>query len=113
MCTRRELNIILDRLAKSYQAVYGNNLRKIVLYGSYARGDYNDDSDIDVAAIVQGSRPKLQDDLKKVWDCANDLELEYEVLVSPTVIPYDEYEKWKDELPYYRNIENEGVVVNG
>ncbi|MCD8075405.1 MAG: nucleotidyltransferase domain-containing protein [Lachnospiraceae bacterium] len=113
MCTRSELNTILSELAKAYRATYGNRLSKIVLYGSYARGDFRDDSDIDVAAIVKGTRPELQDELKKVWDRANDLELEYEVLVSPTVIPFDEYEEWKESLPYYRNIEREGVAVGG
>lgn len=113
MCTRSELNTILSELAKSYRATYGNRLTRIVLYGSYARGDYRDDSDIDVAAIVKGPRRELQDELKKVWDVSHDLGLEYGIIVSPTVIPYDEYEKMKDDLPYYRNIELEGVTVSG
>ena len=113
MCTRNELNTILNELAKSYRAVYGDNLYKIILYGSYARGDYRDDSDIDVAALVKGSRQELQDDLKAVWERANDLELEYEILVSPTVIPVDEFERYKSDLPYYRNIDNEGILIDG
>ncbi len=113
MCTCNELNTILNELAKSYCATYGNRLSKIILYGSYARGDYHNDSDIDVAAIVKGSRPQLQHDLKKVWEVSHDLGLEYDILVSPTVIPFDEYEEWKEDLPYYRNIENEGVIVSG
>ena len=113
MCTRIELRTILNELEKSYLEAYGSRLSKIILYGSYARGDYRDDSDIDVAAIVKGSRPEIQQELNKVWDKADDLELEYEVIVSPTAIPLDEYEKWKDSLPYYRNIENEGVMIHG
>ncbi|MCC8139330.1 MAG: nucleotidyltransferase domain-containing protein [Lachnospiraceae bacterium] len=113
MCARNELNTILNELAKSYRAVYGDNLYKIILYGSYARGDYRDDSDIDVAALVKGSRQELQDDLKTVWERANDLELKYEILVSPTVIPVDEFERYKSDLPYYRNIDNEGILVDG
>ncbi|MCD8149031.1 MAG: nucleotidyltransferase domain-containing protein [Clostridiales bacterium] len=113
MCTRNELNTILNELVRSYRAVYGDNLYKIILYGSYARGDYHDDSDIDVAALVKGSRQELQDDLKTVWERANDLELEYEILVSPTVIPVDEFERYKSDLPYYKNIDNEGVLIDG
>ncbi|MCD7765180.1 MAG: nucleotidyltransferase domain-containing protein [Lachnospiraceae bacterium] len=113
MCTRSELSKILNELAKSYRNTYGNNLQKIILYGSYARGDYREDSDIDVAAIVKGSRRELQEELKKVWDISHDLGLEYGTIVSPTVIPYDEYEGLKEDLPYYRNIELEGVVVSG
>ncbi|MCD7890107.1 MAG: nucleotidyltransferase domain-containing protein [Oscillospiraceae bacterium] len=113
MCSRHDLDIILDEVAKSYRKTYGNNITKIFLYGSYARGDYHDDSDIDIVAIVKGDRLELQNELKKVWDVSNDLGLEYEVIVSPTVIPYDEFEEWKEDLPYYRNIEKEGIVVGG
>ncbi|MCD8120707.1 MAG: nucleotidyltransferase domain-containing protein [Clostridiales bacterium] len=113
MCTRNELNTILNELAKSYRAVYGDNLYKIILYGSYARGDYRDDLDIDVVALVKGSRQELQDDLKTVWERANDLELEYEILVSPTVIPVDEFERYKSDFPYYRHIDTEGILVDG
>ncbi|MCD7733015.1 MAG: nucleotidyltransferase domain-containing protein [Oscillospiraceae bacterium] len=113
MCSRHDLDIILDEVAKSYRKTYGNNVTKILLYGSYARGDYHDDSDIDIVAIVKGDRLELQNELKKVWDVSDDLGLEYEVIVSPTVIPYDEFEEWKEDLPYYRNIEKEGIVVGG
>ena len=47
---------------------------------------------IDVVAIVRGERQDLQERLKKVWDVSSDLELEYETIVSPTVIPFGEYE---------------------
>ena len=111
MCTESDLKIILRKIAEIYHVVYGDDIVKIVLYGSYARGDYQNDSDIDVAAIVRGERRDLQERLKKVWDISSDLELEYETIVSPTVIPLGEYEKYKDDLPYYRNIQNEGVDI--
>ena len=74
MCTRNELNLILQAMTQAYQAVYGANVVKIILYGSYARGDYQKDSDIDIVAIVQGDREKLQQGLKSVWDISSDLE---------------------------------------
>ena len=58
MCTRNELNLILQAMTQAYQAVYGANVVKIILYGSYARGDYQKDSDIDIVAIVQGRLEK-------------------------------------------------------
>ena len=57
---------ILQAMTQAYQAVYGANVVKIILYGSYARGDYQKDSDIDIVAIVQGDREKLQQGLKSV-----------------------------------------------
>lgn len=112
MCTQNELNLILRKITEVYQSVYGEEIVGIFLYGSYARGDYQPDSDIDVAAIVRGERRSLQDRLKKVWDVSADLELEYGTIVSPTVIPYEEYEKYKNDLPYYKNIAREGVKIS-
>ena len=111
MCSRQDLDIILQEIAGAYRSVYGDNLVKILMYGSYARGDFDTDSDVDVAAIVKGERQNLQNDLKKIWDISSNLELEYETIVSPTVIPFDEYEKYREDIPYYRNIEEEGVIV--
>lgn len=111
MCTKNDLQTILKKISEIYYAVYGEDIVKIVLYGSYARGDYQNDSDIDIAAIVRGERRDLQERLKKVWDISSDLELEYETIVSPTVIPFEEYEKYKEDMPYYRNIQKEGVNI--
>lgn len=111
MCTKNELNIILSKIYNAYQEVYGKQIIKIILYGSYARKDFTCDSDIDIVAIVDGERENLQNELRKIWDVSSELEIEYETIVSPTVIPYKEYTQYKNILPYYRNIEKEGVEI--
>lgn len=111
MCTREEINTILHQMANIYRAIYGDKIVKVVLYGSYARGDNQVDSDIDIVGIVRGERSDLQEQLKKIWDVSAELELEYGTIVSPTVIPFNEFERYKDDLPYYRNILKEGVDI--
>ena len=78
MCSKNELNILLKKLADIYREVYGEDIVRIVLYGSYARGTYDQYSDVDIVAIVNGDRAVLQKKLKSVWDKSADLELEYE-----------------------------------
>ena len=56
MCGKNELDIILKEIVKAYKSVYGDDIVDILLYGSYARGDNTNDSDIDVVAIVRGDR---------------------------------------------------------
>lgn len=111
MCNKNEVNTIIRKIAEVYQRVYGDNVVKIMLYGSYARGDYQSDSDIDIVAIVQGERTDLQKRLCEIWDLSSDLELEYGTIISPSVIPLEEFEKYKNDLPYYRNIQSEGVNI--
>lgn len=111
MCTRSELSVILQKMSEIYRMVYGDRLVKLILYGSYARGDFDSQSDVDIVAIVEGQREELQRQLKCVWDESADLELKYGTILSPTVIPYEEFEKYREDLPYYRNIANEGVEI--
>ncbi len=112
MCTQDNLEKILKKIVIIYRNIYNQNLCDIYLYGSYARGDYNEESDIDIVAIVKGDRQDLQNQLKEIWEAVSDLELDYEVVISPTVIPYSEFETYKDILPYYRNIAKEGVKLS-
>ena len=86
MCTHNELMIILEQMANIYHSVYGS-------------------------AIAHGDRAHLQEGLKTIWDKSSNLELKYGTIVSPTVIPFDEYENYKKDLPYYRNIEAEGIDI--
>ena len=105
------LRDILCSIKQGYKQVYGDDIMDIYLYGSYARGDYEQDSDIDFVAIVKGNRLDLQKKLKFMWDIAADLGLENDIVISPTVIPYNEFLQYQEKLPYYRNIIKEGVKV--
>ena len=111
MCTMVQLKDISSQMVECYRSVYGKSIEGIFLYGSYARGDYDEASDIDMTAIVRGDRQELQQKLKLVWDISVDIGLENDIVVSPTVIPYDEFEAYKDKLPYYMNILKEGRKI--
>lgn len=111
MCTENQVNNISKQISQSYRSVYGDSIVAIYLYGSYARGNYTDESDIDITAIVKGNRIDLQEKLKLVWDVSADIGLENGVVVSPTVIPYAEYEEYREILPYYMNIQKEGKRI--
>lgn len=111
MCTRNQLKSISGQMVAIYRNVYGEAITGVFLYGSYARGDNKEDSDIDIVAIVKGDRILLQDKLRTVWDLSADIGLKNDTVVSPMVIPYDEFEEYKDVLPYYRNIAKEGLRI--
>lgn len=111
MCSRYQLNIVTDKMVKIYREAYGDDIVTILLYGSYARNEQSEQSDVDIVAIVNGNREELQLKLKRIWEESADVSLENDVVISPTVIPFNEYEKYKTELPYYMNIDKEGIKV--
>lgn len=106
------LDAICHRMADSYRKVYGDDIEAIFLYGSYARGDFDETSDLDFVAIVKGDRMDLQNRCHAVWDDSGRMDLEYDVVSTPTVIPSAEFAKYKDSLPYYRNIIKEGRRID-
>ncbi len=111
MCSANKLNEINRQMLDCYRETYGADLRSVILYGSYARGDFDDESDIDYTAIVDGDRRELQQKLKSVWARSAELGMENDVVISPTVSPENEYDQYKEILPYYRNIMEEGQLV--
>ena len=111
MCTNLQLKKLTSDMVQEYRRVYGKDIETILLFGSYARGDQRNDSDVDIVAIVHGERMDLQERLKEIWDVSVDIGLENDVVVSATVIPFDEFEMFKRILPYYINIVKEGVEI--
>ena len=106
-----KLQEILHEYVAKIKSIYEGKLAKVILYGSYARGDYDESSDLDFVALVKGERQNLQSKLDEVWNDTVKMDLEYDVVTSPTVIPVDEFQKYRDELPYYRNIFTEGKRI--
>ena len=93
--------------------MFGNRIKKIILYGSYARGDYEDSSDIDIMILTDMTDEEITEYSEKLWDFAYDIELENDVLLSPTIKNIDKFNYWLKALPFYMNVEREGVVLSG
>ena len=81
------------------------------MYGSYARGDYTENSDIDILILVDISETKIKQSENQIYDGAFDLELKYGKVLSPIIKNQDFFEYWADALPFYRTIKKEGVKV--
>ena len=91
----------------------GSKLTKVIVYGSYARGDYNSSSDVDVMILVKMSDNEIKKIENQVYDLAFDIEMDTGVDISPIIKNEEQYEYWLDTLPFYKNIHEEGVIENG
>lgn len=111
MCNKTTLNKILKEVRRAYENVYGDKLVKVMLYGSYARGDYDNESDIDIVGIVDGEKYDINKDFDSIISRLSDIDLEYNIIVSPDVVSYNDFSKYKDVSGYYRNIEKQGIEI--
>lgn len=105
-------NIINDFILET-RKVLGNSIKKIILYGSYARGDYNKSSDIDIMILIDLEDEKIEEIEERLVDIAFEIELKTKVMISPIVRNIDTYQKRTTFHPFYINVEREGVELNG
>lgn len=103
---------ICRRVVAAYRKAYGDDIEAIYLYGSYARGDYDEESDIDFAAIVKGEPLDLSKKRNQVWDDTVRMDLELDVVSSPMVISSKIFKEHKNEIGYYGNIFKEGIRLD-
>jgi len=89
--------------------LYGQRLKKVVLYGSYARGQANDEhSDIDLAVVLAGAVEPCKE-IDRMADIFTDLNLEHNALIA--VYPVSEENYNSVNSPLLLNICEEGVAT--
>lgn len=101
--------MIENELIEGLKNIYNERLISIILYGSVARGTETDNSDVDIAIILKNAKGQPLHD--KLIDFTLDLDLKYDKVFSVIDIDYDEYTKWKDVLPFYKNVKKDGVIL--
>lgn len=103
---------ILFGFARQIKKLLGAKLSRIIVYGSYARGDFHEDSDIDVMILVKLSETEIKQVASAIYNMAYDIELEKGIHISVVIKNEEQFEYWVDTLPFYRNVSKEGVEIN-
>ncbi|MDD6037068.1 MAG: nucleotidyltransferase domain-containing protein [Lachnospiraceae bacterium] len=89
-----------------------DDLVEMVLYGSCARGDYTEDSDIDIALLTKSNRLKVKKYDEELAAIATELAMRHFAIVNFVCLPYEEFEEKKTWYPYFMNIATEGIVLD-
>ncbi len=103
-----ELKQILDEVTEALKNLYRNNLVEIILYGSYARRDYDEHSDIDLLVVLNEIK-SVGEEIDKMVNAIYDINLKYNTLVSVVPISYKDYKKINS--PLLLNVRKEGVKI--
>lgn len=99
---------ILNEVKERLKEIYGKRLKGIILYGSYARGDADEGSDIDLLVLLENMNDVCRE-IDNLSKGTGDIDLKYDTLIS--IIPIDAKEFTVRRLPLILNAKKEGIVI--
>ena len=101
-----EIKNILEEFKEEIGKLYGARLKEVILYGSWARGDATDESDIDLLIVLEGKIvPGAEID--RMIDIITEINLKYDMLLS--VYPISEQDYSVINSPLLINVRKEGI----
>lgn len=100
---------VLTELVNGIVAIMESRLVSIVLYGSAAKGTNTEESDVDIALIMYGRLDFDTED--RLSDFIVDMNLKYDKVFSVIDIDIRHFKKWVRTLPFYQNVEREGIIL--
>ena len=102
------LKTLLGKLRGQLGLLYGDRLLRLVLFGSQARADGDDESDVDVLVVLQGDVSACQE-IVRTEEIVASLSLEHDTVISCAFVSSDEYETGGS--PLMLNVRREGLAV--
>jgi predicted nucleotidyltransferase len=103
-----EIEPILKEFRAGVEVLYKERLKSIILYGSWARDEATEDSDIDLVVVLAGKVDPCEE-IDRMADIFTDLNLEHNVLMA--VYPVSESAFDKVDSPLFINVRKEGITV--
>ncbi|MDY4969526.1 MAG: nucleotidyltransferase domain-containing protein [Lachnospiraceae bacterium] len=105
----------MEDLLRNYiadvQKIYGSHLKQIILYGSYARGDFTPDSDVDVMLLVDLPEDRLDESADMLSEIGFDYNVAHDIWFMPIVKNIDHFHYWCKSYPFYSNVVKEGISL--
>ncbi len=101
--------VMYDDLIRGILSTLQDQVLRIVLYGSAARGTNSEESDIDIAVFVRSRIDRHSDDMLSA--VIVDLNLKYGKVFSVVDIEDETYRIWRHVTPFYQNVDKEGIVL--
>lgn len=108
-----KINEIMNKTKDKMREIYGDKLKKVILYGSYARQEQTEESDIDIMVLVDDDSFALKKYEDSLIDFEVDMNLDYDIVLSIYAKSLIEYQKYIDVLPFLKNVSREGKVYYG
>ena len=98
-----------EDLVQGLRSIFGNEIQMIILYGSVARNEATEESDIDIAIIMKKDMEESERERFISWSA--DMDIQYDRVFSIVDIQEDNLNKWGEILPFYKNVRKDGIIL--
>ena len=105
------MQTLLARYVTEVQKIYGTHLKSVILYGSYARGDFTQESDVDIMVLVDLPSDKMDEYSDALAEVDYEYNVNYDIWMMPVVKNVEHFNRWVSAYPFYSNVQREGVVL--
>ncbi len=111
MILKTDLNEILNNFSLEMKYIFREKLNNVILFGSYASGTQDEESDIDIMVLVDIEKTEIVNYRDQVISIACDFGFKYDILFSPIIQSVNEFEIYKNASGFFKNIEEKGVKL--
>ncbi len=111
LLTKEIIDNIVNELVTAIPDSFSDRVVRAYLFGSCARGDFNQDSDIDIAVLFDCKRVEAQKYISDAARLSTDIAMKTMQVVNFVCLPIDEFEDKKSWYPFYSNIADDGRVI--
>ena len=111
LLNKKELNSLLLPFISKLHDLLGNHLNDVILYGSYARNEAEEGSDVDLMVLVDLTDDEILKIRNKVYDFAGDIFVNENVMLSPVIQNKTLFRNSIESLPFYQSIINDGIYL--
>ncbi len=110
-CIPNNTQQAIDKFLAQISVILQNKIEKIILYGSYARGDYNDSSDVDIMILTSLNNKEIEEYRETISNIIFEIQIETDIYISPIIRNINNYNFKVGFVPFYMNVQKEGVEL--
>lgn len=105
------LQDVIEQYVAYVKDIYGSHLRQVILYGSYARGDFNTESDVDIMILLDLTEQDIKGYRHQLSDMTFDFNMGHDMDIKPIAKNVEHFERWIENYPFYTNVKKEGITL--
>ena len=113
MKNNRDLDYVINNYIAEVKQLLGGDFLRACVYGSYARGEYSsaDESDIDIAIFTNRPANEFYCLIEQISEATFEYNVKYDIMLSPVFQNENDFNRMLKVLPYYQNIQREGIAI--